>query len=142
MTQGDRSTRFLSIDDDYHIYDKYGQKALDDLINICLGIDQSCIPFHRSNDTSITLGELRISLASVGVVNSDFSEVKLQNRTPAKFLNRILGMQLTMQNKVLCFLKRLVQFHVQKDQTQKIYDSGIQGKTLKYSTRVSILSYV
>jgi len=130
MTQGDRATNLMFIQDDYHIHDKYGKRSVEHIISVGIGDTESKVKFYQQYETAFSKEELRKALVLIGIITPG-NEIKLKNRTPPKFMNRLLGLPLEMQSKFLSYYKNVVQYFVQEDVQSDAYDTGIKGnKTL------------
>ncbi|XP_064252181.1 protein strawberry notch homolog 2 isoform X1 [Passer domesticus] len=130
LTHGDRratESRDLS---KYNFENKYGAKALDEVLHTILNHAESRVPVPRSykRGEDIFFHEMKQGLLSVGI---GCSQMKYgtgsmeKDCSITKFLNRILGLEVDKQNVLFQYFSDTFEYLIEKDKKEGKYDMGI-----------------
>jgi len=149
LTRGDRraaGTGGTTIQS-FAIEGKYGRKALDELVNIAftgtMG-DGSKPPAHI---TEIFEGEEEMAkfckaakeaLDGMAISLGEHKKVQSGAERLRRFLNRLLGVQLELQDQIFCFFSQLMEIFVAEDKLKGKYEEGISDVAGKNKRVVKI----
>lgn len=135
LTHGDRratETRDLS---QFNIDNKYGRQALESVMKTIMGYEQPMVPPPTDYDGDF-FKDIAGALVGVGIIiNSEnmpgvLSLDKDYNNI-SKFLNRILGMPVNLQNRLFKYFTDTLTAVITQAKRTGRFDMGILGKILK-----------
>ncbi|XP_038054684.1 protein strawberry notch homolog 1-like [Patiria miniata] len=128
LTHGDRratETRDLSI---FNIDNKYGRAALESVMKSVVDLQSSLVP-PPADYHGHFLRDAREALIGVGMVAYDeryhVPVLDKDFNNMSKFLNRILGMEVEMQNQLFAYFTATLEAIVQQAKRDGKYDMGI-----------------
>jgi hypothetical protein len=149
LTRGDRraaGTGGTTIQS-FAIEGKYGRKALDELVNIAftgkMG-DGSNPPAHI---TEVFEGEEEMAkfckaakeaLDGMAISLGEHTKVQSGAERLRRFLNRLLGVQLELQDQIFCFFSQFMEIFVAEDKLKGKYEEGISDVAGKNKRVVKI----
>ncbi|XP_063311626.1 protein strawberry notch homolog 2 isoform X1 [Pelobates fuscus] len=129
LTHGDRratETRDLS---KYNFENKYGTRALEQILSAILNQTQRDVPPPQSypGGPNAFFQELKQGLLSVGICckETKYNVVVDKECSVTKFLNRMLGLEVHKQNSLFQFFSETFDFLIEKDKREGKYDMGI-----------------
>ncbi|XP_022110300.1 protein strawberry notch homolog 1-like isoform X2 [Acanthaster planci] len=128
LTHGDRratETRDLSM---FNIDNKYGRAALESVMKSVVDLQHAMVPPPADYKGNF-LRDAREALIGVGMVVSDdkynVPVLDKDSSNMSKFLNRILGMEVEMQNQLFAYFTATLDAIVQQAKRDGKYDMGI-----------------
>uniref|UniRef100_A0A8C5P7H4 Protein strawberry notch homolog 2 n=1 Tax=Leptobrachium leishanense TaxID=445787 RepID=A0A8C5P7H4_9ANUR len=129
LTHGDRratETRDLS---KYNFENKYGTRALEQILSAILNQTQRDVPPPQSypGGPAAFFLDLKQGLLSVGICckETKYNVVVDKDCSVTKFLNRMLGLEVHKQNCLFQFFSETFDFLIEKDKREGKYDMGI-----------------
>ncbi|KAM4807867.1 protein strawberry notch homolog 2 [Rhinophrynus dorsalis] len=129
LTHGDRratESRDLS---KYNFENKYGTRALEQILSAILNQTQRDVPPPQGypGGPKAFFQEIKQGLLSVGICcrETKYNVVVDKECSVTKFLNRMLGMEVHKQNSLFQFFSDTFDFLIQKDKREGKYDMGI-----------------
>ncbi|XP_018080638.1 protein strawberry notch homolog 2 isoform X2 [Xenopus laevis] len=128
LTHGDRratESRDLS---KYNFENKYGTRALEQILSAILNRTQKAVPPPRDYPGGATafFHEIRQGLLSVGICCRETKHNAIDKEcSVTKFLNRMLGLEVHKQNSLFQFFSDTFDYLIEKDKKEGKYDMGI-----------------
>ncbi|UYV73913.1 sno [Cordylochernes scorpioides] len=128
LTHGDRragESRDLSR---FNIDNKYGRAALESVMRSVMELETPLVPPPRDYERDF-FADIRRALVGVGLVSED-ERTKMQSAEKdfvnmSKFLNRILGMEVDLQNRLFQYFTDTLEVVIQQAKKTGRYDLGI-----------------
>lgn len=131
LKHGDRratASRDLS---KFNLDSKYSKQALDTLMRVVQGLEMSPIPIPGDADNQDQLcDDLRNSMVSVGLLEynehtNTYSQDSDNKLKVEKFLNRILGMKVDLQNCLFDYFTEIMEAYINHAKRSGKFDQGI-----------------
>ncbi|XP_065558003.1 protein strawberry notch homolog 1-like [Artemia franciscana] len=122
LTHGDRKAGAASSLSQFNIYSEYGQLALDLLMRAIERQEEGYVKIP-DNYKGNFMEDARAALVSVGML-PDFENLICKDKI-ARFLNKLLGVKVRLQNAIFQFYMDILAHVVNKAKDVNIYDYGI-----------------